>query len=170
MQSGQSRPRKFNEALGRRCLNVCLSFLTAKRLHVFTKALILLVTIEVERVKGIEPSSQAWEARILPLNHTRFRYAPEQRPRRRSVLRNFGAAHPPSQVSGRTLPFSFYQTRCRVATALRHVRRPYEDDGSLRATGVRWPPAARGKQFCRHSIHKRKNCQWPRRARSLSGR
>ena len=23
------------------------------------------------RVKGIEPSSQAWEARILPLNHTR---------------------------------------------------------------------------------------------------
>jgi hypothetical protein len=25
----------------------------------------------VERVKGIEPSSQAWEAYILPLNHTR---------------------------------------------------------------------------------------------------
>ena len=31
--------------------------------------------IEVERVKGIEPSSQAWEARILPLNHTRLRCA-----------------------------------------------------------------------------------------------
>ena len=29
----------------------------------------------MERVKGIEPSSQAWEARILPLNHTRFRWA-----------------------------------------------------------------------------------------------
>ena len=29
----------------------------------------------MERVKGIEPSSQAWEARILPLNHTRFRGA-----------------------------------------------------------------------------------------------
>ena len=28
---------------------------------------------ELERVKGIEPSSQAWEARILPLNHTRSR-------------------------------------------------------------------------------------------------
>src|SRR5208283_1335560 len=28
---------------------------------------------QMERVKGIEPSSQAWEARILPLNHTRFR-------------------------------------------------------------------------------------------------
>src|SRR5262245_10144984 len=27
----------------------------------------------MERVKGIEPSSQAWEARILPLNHTRSR-------------------------------------------------------------------------------------------------
>ena len=25
----------------------------------------------MERVKGIEPSSQAWEARILPLDHTR---------------------------------------------------------------------------------------------------
>jgi hypothetical protein len=25
----------------------------------------------MERVKGIEPSSQAWEAHILPLNHTR---------------------------------------------------------------------------------------------------
>ena len=27
----------------------------------------------MERVKGIEPSSQAWEAHILPLNHTRLR-------------------------------------------------------------------------------------------------
>ena len=27
--------------------------------------------IYVERVKGIEPSTQAWEARILPLNYTR---------------------------------------------------------------------------------------------------
>ncbi len=25
----------------------------------------------LERVKGIEPSSQAWEAHILPVNHTR---------------------------------------------------------------------------------------------------
>jgi hypothetical protein len=37
-----------------------------------TIQLILLVIVEVERVKGIEPSSQAWEARILPLDHTRF--------------------------------------------------------------------------------------------------
>ena len=39
----------------------------------------------MERVKGIEPSSQAWEARILPLNHTRLR----------SAARNFGVASPP---------------------------------------------------------------------------
>src|SRR5436190_22308944 len=28
----------------------------------------------LERVKGIEPSSQAWEAHVLPLNHTRLRW------------------------------------------------------------------------------------------------
>ena len=27
--------------------------------------------IRVERVKGIEPSPRAWEARVLPLNYTR---------------------------------------------------------------------------------------------------
>ena len=26
----------------------------------------------MERVKGIEPSSQPWEGHILPLNHTRL--------------------------------------------------------------------------------------------------
>ena len=29
---------------------------------------------EVERVKGIEPSYEAWKASVLPLNYTRFRY------------------------------------------------------------------------------------------------
>ena len=29
--------------------------------------------MKVERVKGIEPSFQAWEAHVLPLNHTRVR-------------------------------------------------------------------------------------------------
>ena len=28
----------------------------------------------LERMKGIEPSYQAWEARILPLNYTRMKY------------------------------------------------------------------------------------------------
>jgi hypothetical protein len=28
--------------------------------------------IKLERVKGIEPSSQPWEGHILPLNHTRL--------------------------------------------------------------------------------------------------
>ncbi len=26
----------------------------------------------MERVAGIEPASQPWEGRVLPLNHTRF--------------------------------------------------------------------------------------------------
>ncbi len=30
-----------------------------------------VATCQVERVKGIEPSFQAWEAHVLPLNHTR---------------------------------------------------------------------------------------------------
>jgi hypothetical protein len=29
----------------------------------------------MERVKGIEPSSQPWEGHILPLNHTRLHAA-----------------------------------------------------------------------------------------------
>ena len=43
----------------------------------------------LERVKGIEPSSQAWEARILPLNHTRLRCAParQSRTQRRISIR-----------------------------------------------------------------------------------
>jgi hypothetical protein len=28
---------------------------------------------DLERVKGIEPSSRAWEAFVLPLNYTRVR-------------------------------------------------------------------------------------------------
>ena len=44
----------------------------------------------MERVKGIEPSSQAWEARILPLNHTRFRlgyFVTDSPPRARGIYR-----------------------------------------------------------------------------------
>ena len=41
---------------------------TPIHLHFYVSAL-----RSMERVKGIEPSSQAWEARILPLNHTRVR-------------------------------------------------------------------------------------------------
>lgn len=36
---------------------------------------------EVERVEGIEPSTKAWEAFILPLNYTRitrFYHAPKR--------------------------------------------------------------------------------------------
>ena len=30
-----------------------------------------VVVLSLERVMGIEPTSQAWEARILPMNYTR---------------------------------------------------------------------------------------------------
>jgi hypothetical protein len=33
--------------------------------------IIINKTLEVERVKGIEPSLSAWEAEVLPLNYTR---------------------------------------------------------------------------------------------------
>ena len=35
------------------------------------QAVVIDEFFDLERVKGIEPSSQAWEAHILPLNHTR---------------------------------------------------------------------------------------------------
>ena len=40
----------------------------------------------LERVKGIEPSSQAWEARILPLNHTRLRCASARQARAKRCI------------------------------------------------------------------------------------
>ncbi len=48
---------------GRRCVNRTERILMA--------AYIRQTISDLERVKGIEPSSQAWEAHILPLNHTR---------------------------------------------------------------------------------------------------
>ena len=33
-------------------------------------------SLAMERVKGIEPSTRAWEARVLPLNYTRKTYSP----------------------------------------------------------------------------------------------
>ena len=35
----------------------------------------LVSTFKYERVAGIEPASQPWEGRVLPLNHTRLRLA-----------------------------------------------------------------------------------------------
>ena len=49
-----------------------LCIATLFREMICEKCLILLGEIEVERVKGIEPSSQPWEGHILPLNHTRI--------------------------------------------------------------------------------------------------
>ena len=55
---------------GGRCSYFC-SYFGGWLLRIFKNPLFL----RLERVKGIEPSSQAWEARILPLNHTRFHWA-----------------------------------------------------------------------------------------------
>ena len=38
----------------------------------FINKLMELMGEGLERVKGIEPSSKAWEAFVLPLNHTRI--------------------------------------------------------------------------------------------------
>ena len=37
--------------------------------------------MKVERVMGIEPTSQAWEARVLPLNYTRDGFSHKKRGR-----------------------------------------------------------------------------------------
>lgn len=39
---------------------------------VFRAILIRFANNRMERVKGIEPSMRAWEARVLPLNYTRI--------------------------------------------------------------------------------------------------
>lgn len=39
---------------------------------VFDKKNLLPETLIFERVTGIEPVSQPWEGRVLPLNHTRL--------------------------------------------------------------------------------------------------
>src|ERR1039457_665186 len=71
--------------------------------------LILLIEIEVERVKGIEPSSQAWEARILPLNHTRLRCASARQARLAGRI---------IDTANRIESHCFYQTAWRLATGL----------------------------------------------------
>ncbi len=47
----------------------------------------------MERVKGIEPSYEAWEAAVLPLNYTRISGRAECRLSLRNLLgRRFGGA------------------------------------------------------------------------------
>jgi hypothetical protein len=64
-------------------LSVIHPILTARKIHSTqfardrweqikaAKQLMPLSLLRLERVKGIEPSSQPWEGHILPLNHTR---------------------------------------------------------------------------------------------------
>ena len=37
--------------------------------------LVTALNLRMERAMGIEPTSRAWEARILPMNYARERYA-----------------------------------------------------------------------------------------------
>lgn len=39
---------------------------------------IALIRLRMERAKGIEPSTRAWEALILPLNYARILCAPSE--------------------------------------------------------------------------------------------
>jgi hypothetical protein len=55
-----------NEQIEQTILNKWYPRKTPRLLHCLLSAL-----LSMERVKGIEPSSQAWEAHVLPLNHTR---------------------------------------------------------------------------------------------------
>ena len=60
---------------------------------------------ELERAKGIEPSSQPWEGRVLPLNHTRSTAAPSYH--RASVVYSSGG--------GRRRRVPRTENRCRIA-------------------------------------------------------
>ena len=58
-----------------------------------------LLSKKMERVKGIEPSSQAWEAHILPLNHTRTGETDCEKVIAEGRVRNGGIGAPPAGES-----------------------------------------------------------------------
>src|SRR5208282_3978472 len=78
------------------------------------------------RVKGIEPSSQAWEARILPLNHTRLRgqVAPARQARLDININSGLSGRSPQGEDRRGKPAlnldCFYQTARRLATGVQN--------------------------------------------------
>ena len=53
-------------------LNCCISMGSVPILYIKNKDSLLGRPYYLERVMGIEPTSQAWEARILPMNYTRI--------------------------------------------------------------------------------------------------
>ena len=90
---------------------------------IILKTLCLQRRKEVERVKGIEPSSQPWEGHILPLNHTR--------------RRRLG---------------KFYQTAAWLATALPGLNRRLQfADGFAQPRGDDFQPFRRG-DFSVHDV------------------
>ena len=61
----------------------------------------------MERVKGIEPSYEAWEAAVLPLNYTRKNASNDNARAWRLSLRLFRIPETPRQTIVMTDPASF---------------------------------------------------------------
>tara|TARA_B100000029_G_scaffold510244_2_gene601279 strand:- start:5767 stop:5985 length:219 start_codon:yes stop_codon:yes gene_type:complete len=43
-------------------------------LHKYMLTIFKIITTKLERVRGIEPPSSAWEAEVLPLNYARYMF------------------------------------------------------------------------------------------------
>jgi hypothetical protein len=63
--------------------------------------------VYLERVKGIEPSYEAWEAAVLPLNYTRKIGSNDNARAWRHALRLFRTPETPQQTTAMTDPVSF---------------------------------------------------------------
>ena len=74
----------------------------------------------MERVKGIEPSSQPWEGHILPLNHTRLLVEPQ--PRGRRLTRHASARQARFCIADILKTAFIYQTPVRVAISALRVK------------------------------------------------
>ena len=95
----------------------------------------------LERVKGIEPSSQAWEAHVLPLNHTRNRErsSVSQSKGRIAILDFAGLRPPPNPPSDHT-PGSVSSPQNRPPNHLR-IHDPTATSEPLRAPRLaEWNP------------------------------
>ena len=72
----------------------------------------------MERVKGIEPSSQPWEGHILPLNHTRLRCVRLASPHDTKILSDCHAAGNWFAMSTRRFKLADGGSQCQFNCAL----------------------------------------------------
>jgi hypothetical protein len=54
-----------------RCKRISILGITNSTISIFLYSYKWIFTVEMERVMGIEPTFEAWEAPVLPLNYTR---------------------------------------------------------------------------------------------------